>query len=75
MTKEMTKEDAKEIVTQALALALTAPSEKMVQECSMLAATLAVDAKLNHEDIEECKANAVAKVDALREEHKNRVLH
>lgn len=75
MTNEMTKEDAMEIVTQALALALTAPSEKMVQECSMMAATLAVDAKLSREDIEECKANAIAKVDALIDEQKNRVLH
>ena len=71
----MTREDAMELVTQALALALTAPSEDMVRSCSMMAATIATDAKLSREDIDECKANAVDKVDALMEERDNRVIH
>ena len=71
----MTKDEAIELVTQALALGLTAPNEDLIRSCSGMAARIANDAKLSRKDMEKCKANAIAKVDALIEERDNRVIH
>ena len=62
MTNEINKDELMNKLTLGLVLSITAPTKETAQEATKLAEQV-IEMGLTHEDVEECKKRAIARVD------------